>query len=151
MSRTVSSAHAAISVPSPSNLATLKALISGHKTLLADVRSSNAALEVDNARLAEELASLSPIQGERRRNDPGTDQVSAPSERAAGERLRWIENYVLGTLAQTIWALDVRAARLEAEVVAEDRAGARHLLELSHVAYDQIRSLLAELRGGAGA
>jgi len=145
-SRTVSSAQRAVATAEPSsNLATLKTLISNHRVLLANMRRGNEALENDNARMERELAG----QSQGAAVEPGARGAheTATPIGSTQEKLRWIENYLHGTLAQTLWALDVRAARLEEQVAVADRREARRVLEMTHAAYDQVRSLMAELHG----
>jgi len=150
LSRTVSSAQLAIgSSGSSSNLATLKALISTHKALLANVRRGNEVLENDNARMARALAGLSRRDAVQSSADGG-EAAPIAHDSGSDDRLRWVENYLQDTLAQTLWALDVRATRLEQEVAAADRPQAKRVLEMTRAAYDQIRSLLADLRGADG-
>lgn len=145
--RTVSSAQRAVATAEPSSkLATLKTLISNHRVLLANMRRGNEALENDNERMERELAGQS--QGAAVHDARGAHGAAAPISSTL-EKLRWIENYLHGTLAQTLWALDVRAARLEEQVAVADRPEARRVLEMTHAAYDQLRSLMAELHGGA--
>jgi len=133
-----------------SNLGTLKELISTHKALLASVRRGNEMLENDNARMAEALADMS-------HEDAALsiiachDSTLLPNAPSNEDRLRWITNYLQDTLAQTLWALDVRAARLEQELAINDRPKAKQVLDMTHAAYDQIRSLLADIRSAPDA
>lgn len=128
---------------SASNLSTLRTLISNHKLLLANVRRSNQLLESDNTRMERELAirrELVPSTAESE-NDPA---ISAESAQA---KLEWIENYIHGTLAQTLWALSARAAQLEEQTASADRQQQTHrLLQMTHAAYDQLRDLMAWLK-----
>ena len=148
LSRTVSSAQLAVAMAEPSsNLATLKTLISNHRVLLANMRRGNEALENDNARMERELAGRP--QGDVVQPGARGDREAMVLIGSTKEKLRWIENYLHDTLAQTLWALDVRAARLEEQVAVADRQEARRVLEMTHAAYDQLRSLMAELHGSA--
>jgi hypothetical protein len=156
LSRTVSTAQRAAAPADPSsNLTTLKTLISNHRVLLAAMRRGNAELENDNARMERELSVQAqehlPVQALEHAEPAGRDddgETTIPLDNTK-EKLRWIENYLHGTLAQTLWALDVRAARLEEQVAVADRHEARRVLEMTHAAYDQLRSLMAELHGSA--
>ena len=136
------------SIERSSNLRALKDLLSRHRTILAALGRSNRLLEDENIRLERELASQP------------RDPVAAPLATAADheapiapanpdERLQWIENYLQSTLAQTLWALDARAARLEEQVGAGDREQARRLLDMTRIAYDQLRSLMVWLHRDA--
>ena len=130
-----------------SNLATLKTVISNHRVLLANVRRRNDALRSDNARMEQELAGRT--QDESADGGAGRRREVAIPVTGTQQKLRWIDDYLHGTLAQTLWALDVRAARLEEQVAAGDRLEARRVLELTHAAYDQLRSLMAGLHDRA--
>lgn len=136
-------AKAAIAAPDGgSNLPTLKALISNHRTLLANVRHSNRLLENDNTRMERELAV------KRGGIPPGLprDEDASIGDRNAKARLVWIENYLHGTLAQTLWALNARAVQLEELVTSADQQHQTHrLLEMTHAAYDQLRALMARM------
>jgi hypothetical protein len=129
-----------------SNLPTLKALISNHRTLLADVRRSNQLLENDNTRMERELA----IRREIVPTSAGWDENAAIAVSSANAKLVWIENYIHGTLAQTLWALNARAEQLEEQVTSADRQQKnRRLLQMTHTAYDQLRELMTWLKGNA--
>lgn len=146
--RTGSSAQMAVTMAEPSsNLATLKTLISNHRVLLAKMRRGNEALENDNARMERELSGRS--RGEVVPPGARGDSEAVVPIGSTKEKLLWIENYLHDTLAQTLWALDVRAARLEEQVAVADRQEARRVLEMTHAAYDQLRSLMAGLHGSA--
>jgi hypothetical protein len=146
MSRTSSAVALAAEPAAPStNLPTLRTVISNHWVLLAKVRRRNDALRNDNARMEQELAGRTQDGT----TDNGAGRSHETSNSAAGQKLLWIGDYLRGTLAQTLWALDVRAARLEEQVAADDRQEARRVLELTHAAYDQLRSLMAELHDRA--
>jgi hypothetical protein len=141
-------AKLAIATPQPmSNLPTLKALISNHRTMLVNVRRSNQLLENDNMRLERELAARSRevVQPTVAREPPAsiaTDNCNA--------KLAWIENYIHCTLAQTLWALNARATQLEEQVTSIDQQRQTHrLLEMTHDAYDQLRALMDWLHGNA--
>jgi hypothetical protein len=141
-------AKLAIATPEPtSNLPTLKALISNHRTMLANVRRSNQLLENDNTRLERELAASSrkivqPTAADERQAPIATDNANA--------KLMWIENYIHCTLAQTLWALNARAMQLEEQVTSIDQQQQTHrLLEMTHAAYDQLRALMDWLHGNA--
>lgn len=145
--RPSAAARPAIATSEPaSNLPALKALISNHRTLLANVRRSNELLENDNTRMERELAvrrELVPpsVAGE-------TDASIVASNAKA--KLVWIENYIHGTLAQTLWALNARATQLEEQVTSADQQQQTHrLLEMTHAAYDQLRDLMTWLQGNA--
>ena len=126
----------------PSNrLATLRTVISNHRVLLAKVRRRNDTLRNDNARMERELGGRT--QEEADNDGSGRSQDRAISATDTQQKLRWINDYLHGTLAQTLWAPYVHAARLEEQVAAGDREEARRVLELTHAAYDQLRSLMA--------
>jgi len=111
------------------------------------MRRVNEALENDNARMERQLAGRP--QGDVVQPGARGDREAMVLIGSTKEKLRWIENYLHDTLAQTLWALDVRAARLEEQVAVADRQDARRVLEMTHAAYDQLRSLMAELHGSA--
>jgi hypothetical protein len=127
-----------------SSLPALKALISNHRTLLANVRRSNQLLENENTRMERELAvrrESIPPAGPR-------DEDASIANRNANAKLVWIENYIHGTLAQTLWALNARAVQLEEQLTSTDQQHQTHrLLEMTHQAYDQLRGLMARLQG----
>lgn len=125
----------------PNRLATLRTVISNHRVLLAKVRRRNDALRNDNARMEQELAGRTHEETDD--DGSGRGQDMAIPVTGTQQKLRWIRDYLHGTLAQTLWALDVHAARLEEQVAAGDRQEARRVLELTHAAYDQLRSLMA--------
>src|SRR6187402_1641650 len=131
----------AASLELPNSLTRLKALISTHRALLSKIRDRNKSLEVDNARMETELGGRS-----RAGPDPG-DASHRDDASILGETdsLKSIESYLRDTLGQTLWALDARAARLEEQVTDADRQQARRVTELTRVAYDQLRSLIAQL------
>jgi hypothetical protein len=130
----------------PSNLPTLKALISNHRTLLANVRRSNQLLENDNTRMERELA----VQRELVPPSLANDEDPSLAASSAKAKLLWIENYIHGTLAQTLWALNARAAQLEEQVTSADHLQQTHrLLQMTHAAYDQLRDLMTWLHGNA--
>jgi len=141
-------AKLAIATPeSTSNLPTLKALISNHRTMLANVRRSNQLLENDNTRLERELAARS-----RNAVQPTVvgDQQTPIVTDNANAKLLWIENYIHSTLAQTLWALNARAMQLEEQATSIDQQQQTHrLLEMTHAAYDQLRALMDCLHGNA--
>lgn len=130
----------------PSNLPTLKALISNHRTLLANVRRSNQLLENDNTRMERELA----IQRELVPPTLAGEEDASIAASSANAKLVWIENYIHGTLAQTLWALNARAEQLEEQVTSANHLQQTHrLLEMTHAAYDQLRDLMTWLHGNA--
>lgn len=140
-------AKLSLATPEPtSNLPTLKALISNHRTMLASVRRSNQLLENDNTRLERELAARSPKVVQ-----PVADEQQASiATDNANAKLVWIENYIHSTLAQTVWALNARAMQLEEQVTSIDQQQQTHrLLEMTHAAYDQLRTLMDLLHGNA--
>jgi replicative DNA helicase len=141
-------AKRAIATPEPtSNLPTLKALISNHRTMLVNVRRSNQLLENDNMRLERELAARSRkiVQS----TAAGEQQAPIATDNA-NAKLAWIENYIHCTLAQTLWALNARAMQLEEQVTSVDQQQQTHrLLEMTHDAYDQLRELMDWLHGNA--
>ena len=129
-----------------SNLPTLKALISNHRMLLANIRRSNQLLENDNTRMERELA----IRRELVPPTAGCDEDQSIAASSAKAKLVWIENYIHGTLAQTLWALNARAAQLEEQVTAADQQQQTHrLLQMTRDAYDQLRDLMTWLQGNA--
>lgn len=130
-----------------SNLATLRTVISNHRVLLAKVRRRNDALRNDNARMEQELAGQA--RHELVDGDAGRSRDAAVPVTGTRQKLRWVDDYLHGTLGPTLWALDVRAARLEEQVAAADRQEAHRVLELTHAAYDQLRSLMAGLHDRA--
>jgi len=141
-----SALHAPASMEPPSSLARLSALISTHRALLCKIRDRNSSLEVDNARMERELAGRSQV-------DAGPGDISQRTRDApsiiTGEAgsLASIRSYLRDTLAQTLWALDARAAKLEEQVSIEERPQAHRVRELTRSAYDQIRSLMGQLHG----
>jgi hypothetical protein len=131
-----------------SSLPALKALLSRHKLLLAALGRSNRVLENENVRIERELAAQARDGGPA--SPPAVPEHDAPTPAAsADEKLQWIENYLQSTLAQTLWALDARAARLEEQVGAVDREQARRLLDMTRTAYEQLCSLMVWLRSDA--
>ena len=129
-----------------STLPALTNLLSRHRTILAALGRSNRLLEDENIRLEHELAA----QTTRAAADPPAgawddDALSAATN--TDERLQWIEHYLQSTLAQTLWALDARAVRLEEQLGGADQAQARQLLDMTRLAYDQLRSLMDWLHG----
>jgi hypothetical protein len=132
---------AAARVPA-SNLPALKALISNHRTLLASVRRSNELLTIANTRMERELgvhAEIEPPNGA-----PGEDaEIAARNDRA---KLAWIKNYINGTLAQTLWALNARAEQFDEQFASSAPQQTRRLLEMTHMAYDQLRDLMSWLQ-----
>ena len=145
--RSSAAAKPAIASPEPaSTLPTLKALISNHRMLLANVRRSNEMLENDNARMEEELT----VRRERVPLSAAGDENTSPASGSANAKLVWIENYIYGTLAQTLWALNARAEQLEEQVTSADQQQQTHrLLQMTHAAYDQLRDLMTWLQGNA--
>ena len=137
----------AIATPEPSsNLPTLKALISNHRTLLANVRRSNDVLEKENTRMEHELA----VRHEPVPLSAACDEDASIAVSSANAKLVWIENYIHGTLAQTLWALNARAEQLEEQVTSSAQQQQTHrLLQMTHVAYDQLRDLMTWLQGNA--
>lgn len=126
-----------------SNLAALKALISNHKTLLADVRRSNELLAIDNTRMERELGvrpKIEPPDGAPHTNAA----IAGHNDRA---KLVWIKNYIDGTLAQTLWALNARAEQFDEQVTScAQQQQAHRLMEMTHTAYDQLRDLMSWLQ-----
>jgi len=125
-----------------SNLPALKALISNHRALLADLRRSNELLAIDNTRMERELGvrpEIEPPDGA-----PELDAtLAAPDDRA---KLVWIRNYLDGTLAQTLWALNARAEQFDEQGASSAPQQTRRLLEMTHTAYDQLRDLMSWLQ-----
>ena len=145
--RSGTAAKPVIAAPEPaSNLPTLKALISNHRTLLANIRCSNQLLENDNTRMERELV----VRQEPVPPNVACDDDAAIAASSAKAKLVWIENYIHGTLAQTLWALNARAEQLEEQVTSADQAQQTHrLLQMTHAAYDQLRDLMTWLQGNA--
>lgn len=135
----------AIATSAPaSNLPTLRTLISNHRLLLAHIRRSNQLLECDNTRMERELA----IRRESVPPSAACDEDAAIAANSAQAKLVWIENYIFGTLAQTLWALNARAAQLEEQTTSADQQQQTHrLLQMTHAAYDQLRDLMTWLQG----
>jgi len=134
---------AIVAPESVSSLSTLKALISSHRTLLADVRRSNQLIENDNTRIERELA----IRREGIPLGMPRDGDASIGDRNAKAKLVWIESYLHETLAQTLWALNGRAMQLEELASSADQQHQTHrLLEMTHAAYDQLRALMAQLQ-----
>lgn len=134
------------SPPQTSNLPALKALIANHRRLLSNVRRSNHVIQSDNSRMEGELADRrAPVPL------PATPQIAAASVDAseANAKLVWIESYIQGTFAQTLWALNARAAQLEQQGTGDQKQQTQRMLELTHLAYDQVRALIAWLHGDA--
>jgi hypothetical protein len=132
----------------PGTLPALTNLLSRHRTILAALGRSNRLLEDENVRLEHELAA----QPTRAAADPpdGTwDPDPLIEAMNTDQKLQWIENYLQSTLAQTLWALDARAVRLEEQLGAGGRQQARQLLDMTRLAYDQLRSLMVWLHGDA--
>jgi small-conductance mechanosensitive channel len=112
--------------------------------LLAHVRRSNQLLECDNTRMERELA----IRREPVPSSSACDEDPALAANSAQAKLVWIENYIFGTLAQTLWALNARAEQLEEQTMAADQQQQTHrLLQMTHAAYDQLRDLMTWLQG----
>jgi len=130
---------AAAARASASNLPALKALISNHRALLASVRRRNELLAIDNTRMERELevqAQLEPAHD----TPPETAASVARDDRV---KLVWVKNYINGTLAQTLWALTARAELFDEQVTSSaQRQQTARLLEMTHVAYDQVRDLM---------
>jgi hypothetical protein len=138
----------AIATSTPaSNLPTLRALISNHRLLLANIKRSNQLLDSDNMRMERELAIRRDPVPSSAAGDGGDAAVGADNAQA---KLEWIGNYIHGTLAQTLWALNARAAQLEEQTTFADRQQqAKRLLQMTHAAYDQLRDLMMWLQGNA--
>ncbi|MET0229708.1 MAG: hypothetical protein ABW186_02110 [Rhodanobacteraceae bacterium] len=134
---------AAVARAPASSLPALKALISSHKTLLATVRRSNELLAIDNTRMERALgvrADTAPADGAPREDAA----IAARDERA---KLVWVRNYIHGTLAQTLWALNARAEQLDEQATSSAQQQQAHrLLEMTHIAYDQLRDLMSWLQ-----
>ena len=147
-SRGKTAAKLASATPEPtSNLPTLKALISNHRTMLANLRRGNQLLENDNMRMEREFAARS--REVMRPTVAGEQQAPIVTDNA-NAKLVWIENYIHSTLAQTLWALNARAMQLEEQVTSIDQQRQTHrLLEMTHAAYDQLRALMDCLHGNA--
>ncbi len=145
--RSMVALKSAVATSAPtSSLPTLRTLISNHRLLLANVRRSNQLLESDNTRMERELA----IRREIVPSNSTSDEDPAIAANNAQAKLVWIENYIHGTLAQTLWALNARAAQLEEQtIVADQRQQTHRLLEMTHAAYDQLRDLMSWLQGNA--
>ena len=121
-----------------SNLPALKALISNHRALLANVRRRNELLAIDNTRMERELE----VQAHA---EPTSDTPPEAAAIARDDRVKlvWVKNYINGTLAQTLWALTARAELFDEQVTSSaQHQQATRLLEMSHVAYDQLRDLM---------
>ena len=121
-----------------SNLPALKALISNHRALLAYVRRRNELLAIDNTRMERELE----VQAQA---EPTSDTPPQAAAIARDDRVKlvWVKNYINGTLAQTLWALTARAELFDEQVTSSaQHQQATRLLEMSHVAYDQLRDLM---------
>lgn len=126
-----------------SNLPALKALISNHRTLLANVRRSNELLTIDNTRMERELGVCPDIKPP----DDALHEDAANTARSDREKLVWIKNYIDGTLAQTLWALNARAEQFGEQAVSfAQQQQAHRLLEMTHTAYDQLRDLMSWLQ-----
>lgn len=129
-----------------SSLLAIKALISSHKTLLANVRRSNELLAIDNTRMERELGVRPDIEPP---NGAPRDDAAmvARNDRA---KLIWVKNYIHGTLAQTLWALNARAEQFDEQVTSSAQHQQAHrLLEMTHIAYDQLRDLMGWLQRNA--
>lgn len=129
---------AAVARAPASSLPALKALISSHKTLLATVRRSNELLAIDNTRMERELEVQAQLE-------PTSDTPPQAAAVARDDRVKlvWVKNYINGTLAQTLWALTARAELFDEQVTSSaQHQQATRLLEMSHVAYDQLRDLM---------
>ena len=121
-----------------SNLPALKALISNHRALLANVRRRNELLAIDNTRMERELEVQAQME-------PTSDTPPEAAAIARDDRVKlvWVKNYINGTLAQTLWALTARAELFDEQVTSSaQHQQATRLLEMSHVAYDQLRDLM---------
>ena len=121
-----------------SNLPALKALISNHRVLLANVRRRNELLAIDNTRMERELEVQAQME-------PTSDTPPQAAAVARDDRVKlvWVKNYINGTLAQTLWALTARAELFDEQVTSSaQHQQATRLLEMSHVAYDQLRDLM---------
>ena len=121
-----------------SNLPALKALISNHRALLANVRRRNELLAIDNTRMERELEVQAQLE-------PTSDTPPQAAAVARDDRVKlvWVKNYINGTLAQTLWALTARAELFDEQVTSSaQHQQATRLLEMSHVAYDQLRDLM---------
>ena len=121
-----------------SNLPALKALISNHRALLANVRRRNELLAIDNTRMERELEVQAQME-------PTSDTPPQAAAIARDDRVKlvWVKNYINGTLAQTLWALTARAELFDEQVTSSaQHQQATRLLEMSHVAYDQLRDLM---------
>ena len=121
-----------------SNLPALKALISNHRALLANVRRRNELLAIDNTRMERELEVQAQME-------PTSDTPPEAAAVARDDRVKlvWVKNYINGTLAQTLWALTARAELFDEQVTSSaQHQQATRLLEMSHVAYDQLRDLM---------
>jgi len=121
-----------------SNLPALKALISNHRALLANVRRRNELLAIDNTRMERELEVQAQME-------PTSDTPPQAAAVARDDRVKlvWVKNYINGTLAQTLWALTARAELFDEQVTSSaQHQQATRLLEMSHVAYDQLRDLM---------
>lgn len=129
-------------------LGALKSLLANNQALVANMWRRIETLEKDNTRLEAALGELSLKESGAARS-PGVGETDRPVGRAV-EQLRRIESYLHGTLAQTLWALQVRAARLKEQAETAgvaDRLQTDRVLEMTHEAYDEIRTLLVGLRG----
>lgn len=140
---------AAIALPaSSSNLPTLRTLITNHRLLLSNIKRSNELLESDNTRMERELAIRQELVPPADACDGDGDGDGAISTDSAQAKLEWIENYIHGTLAQTLWALNARAAQLEERTTSADQQQQTHrLLQMTNAAYDQLRDLMTWLQG----
>ena len=126
-----------------SNLPALKALISNHRTLLADARRRNHLLEIENTRMERELGVRPGIE----RPTEAPRECSAAAECSDRARLVWVQGYLNGTLAQTLWALNGRAEQLAEHVTSPTQQEQTYrLLEMTHTAYEQLRDLMSWLQ-----